>query len=39
MPLLSTLQAISTALLAIPTQVTAAVAALTSLNTFLAANL
>lgn len=39
MTLLQTLQAISTALLAIPTQVTAVINALTTLDTFLKANI
>lgn len=38
MPLLATLQQISSALLAIPAQVTAAITSLTSLETFLKAN-
>ena len=38
MPLLATIQGISTALVAIPTQVTAAINALTTLETFLKAN-
>lgn len=38
MPLLASLQAITAALIAIPGQVTAALAALTSLETFLKAN-
>lgn len=39
MNLLATLQGISSALVAIPAQVTAAITALTSLETFLKANL